>query len=187
MHRRLRSWRSWNICARASSSCSTRNGSRLTCNSLAGSKFRGAIICGCCGEQSIGRQRSVKSETASALSGRLKAVGNRAFSRRVWVIRPGLGTLRCHENLAPPISAAEIQTVEMHSHRRRLVLACHCLSVVGGERPEATSRSANICCQFWFTAGGTVPVRDLRPVWFRTFLKARPPPEPWLQIDSGGI
>ena len=39
----------------ATSSCSTRNGSRPICNNLAGSKFRGAIICACCVEQSICR------------------------------------------------------------------------------------------------------------------------------------
>src|SRR6516164_3675561 len=55
MRPRLRSWRSWNTCARASSSCSTHNGSHPICNSLAGSKFREPIICVCCGEQSICR------------------------------------------------------------------------------------------------------------------------------------
>src|SRR4029077_3715903 len=55
MRPRLRWWRWWNICAPTSSSCSTRNGSRPICNSLAESKFRGAIICACCGEQSICR------------------------------------------------------------------------------------------------------------------------------------
>src|SRR5215475_4704269 len=55
MRPKLHSWRSLNTCARASSSCSTHNGSHPICNSLAGSKFREPIICVCCGEQSICR------------------------------------------------------------------------------------------------------------------------------------
>jgi hypothetical protein len=59
-HAHLHSWRSWNICAHASSSSWTHNGLRPTCNSLAVSKFREPIICVCCGEPSICRGDSRK-------------------------------------------------------------------------------------------------------------------------------
>src|SRR6266576_2505801 len=75
MRPRLRSWRSWNICAPATSSYSTRNGSRPICNNLAGSKFRAAIICACYGEQSICRGDFCSAFSVFPVATGLRSVG----------------------------------------------------------------------------------------------------------------